>query len=107
LKKKPRRKKMEKITVSDWDTAEFLETKEDVVAYLDAALAENDTKYLLKAIGNVARSKGMAQIARELKLNREGLYESLSPKGNPSFTTVVKVLNNLGFQLSIQQKKAS
>jgi probable addiction module antidote protein len=98
---------MDKITVSDWDTAEFLETKEDVIAYLDAAFAENDTKYLLKAIGNAARSKGMAQIAKELNLSREGLYDSLSPKGNPSFSTVVKVLDNLGFQLSIQQKKAS
>jgi probable addiction module antidote protein len=49
----------------------------------------------------------MAQLARELDLNREGLYESLSPNGNPSFITVMKVLDNLGFQLSIQQKRAS
>jgi probable addiction module antidote protein len=94
-------------TVKDFDAAEYIETREDVIAYLDAALAENDTKFLLKAIGNVARSRGMAQLARELNLSREGLYDSLSPKGNPSFTTVVKVLDNLGFQLSIQQKKAS
>jgi probable addiction module antidote protein len=98
---------MEKITVSDWDTAEFLETREDVIAYLDAAFAENDMQYLLKAIGNAARSKGMARLAKELNLSREGLYDSLSPKGNPSFSTVVKVLDNLGFQLTIQQKKAS
>jgi probable addiction module antidote protein len=98
---------MEKITVSDWDTAEFLETREDVIAYLDAAFAENDMQYLLKAIGNAARSKGMARLAKELNLSREGLYDSLSPKGNPSFSTVVKVLDNLGFRLSIQQKKAS
>jgi probable addiction module antidote protein len=94
-------------TVSDWDAAEFIDTKEDVVAYLEAALNENDPKFLLKVIGNIARSKGMAQLARELNLNREGLYESLSAKGNPSFITVVKVLDNLGFQLSIQQKQAS
>jgi probable addiction module antidote protein len=98
---------MEKITVSDWDTAEFIETKEDVIAYLDAALAENDTRFLLKAIGNIARSKGMVQIAKELNLNREGLYDSFSPKGNPSFSTVAKVLDNLGFRLSIQLKQAS
>jgi probable addiction module antidote protein len=98
---------MEKITVSDWDTAEFIETKEDVRAYLDAALAENDTQFLLKAIGNIARSRGMAQIAKDLNLNREGLYDSLSPKGNPSFATVAKVLDNLGFRLSIQLKQAS
>jgi probable addiction module antidote protein len=94
-------------TVKDFDAAEYIETREDVIAYLDAALAEKDTKFLLKAIGNVARSKGMAQLARELNLSREGLYDSLSPKGNPSFTTVVKVLDNLGFQLSIHQKRAS
>jgi probable addiction module antidote protein len=94
-------------TVSDWDAAEFIDTKEDVIAYLEAALNENDPKFLLKVIGNIARSKGMAQLARELNLNREGLYESLSAKGNPSFITVVKVLDNLGFQLSIQQKQAS
>jgi probable addiction module antidote protein len=94
-------------TVSDWDAAEFIDTKEDVIAYLEAALNENDPKFLLKAIGNIARSKGMARLARELNLNREGLYESLSAKGNPSFITVVKVLDNLGFQLSIQQKQAS
>ena len=90
-----------------WDTAEFLETKEDVVAYLDAALTENDTGFLLKAIGNIARSKGMATLAKELKLSREGLYDSFSSKGNPSFSTVVKVLDNLGFRVDIQQKKAS
>jgi probable addiction module antidote protein len=94
-------------TVKDFDAAEYIETREDIIAYLDAAFAEHDTKFLLKAIGNVARSKGMAQLARELNLSREGLYDSLSPKGNPSFTTVVKVLDNLGFQLSIQQKRAS
>jgi probable addiction module antidote protein len=93
--------------VKDFDTAEYIETKEDVIAYLDAALAENDTKFLLKAIGNVARSKGMARLAKEVNLSREGLYDSLSPEGNPSFSTVVKVLDNLGFQLSIRQKKAS
>jgi probable addiction module antidote protein len=94
-------------TVSDWDAAEFIETKEDALAYLEVVIAENDVQFLLKAIGNVARSKGMAEIARELNLNREGLYQSLSREGNPSFTTVVKVLDNLGFQLNIVQKKAS
>jgi probable addiction module antidote protein len=94
-------------TVKDFDAAEYIETKEDIIAYLEAAFAENDTKFLLKAIGNVARSKGMARLARDLNLSREGLYDSLSPQGNPSFTTVIKVLDNLGFQLSIQQKRAS
>jgi probable addiction module antidote protein len=98
---------MEKITVSDWDPAEIIETKEDVIAFLEEALEENDSEFLLETIGHIARSKGMAQIARELNLNRESLYKSLSPGGNPSFFTVVKVLDNLGFKLNIQLKKAS
>jgi len=55
-------------------------------------------------LGDIARSKGMAQIAKELNLSRESLYRSLSQDGNPSFSTVAKVLDNLGFQLSIKQK---
>jgi probable addiction module antidote protein len=95
---------MEKITVSDWNLADEIETREDVVGILEAALEENDIEFLFKVIGDIARSKGMAQIARELNLNRESLYRSLSQDGNPSFCTVAKVLDNLGFQLSVRQK---
>jgi probable addiction module antidote protein len=95
---------MEKITVSDWNLVDEIKTKEDVIAILEAALEENDIEFLFKVIGDIARSKGMAQIARELNLNRESLYRSFSQEGNPSFGTVVKVLDNLGFQLSIKQK---
>jgi probable addiction module antidote protein len=93
-----------KMTVSDWDMADDIETKEDVIAFLEAALVENDAMFLLKVIGNIARSKGMSQLAKELNLNSEGLYDSLSPKENPSFTAVVKVLDNLGFRLKVEQK---
>jgi probable addiction module antidote protein len=95
---------MEKITVSDWNLADEIETREDVIGILEAALEENDTEFLFKVIGDIARSKGMAQIARELNLNREGLYTALSPQGNPSFTTMMRVLDNLGFRLSILKK---
>ncbi|MCL1817292.1 MAG: putative addiction module antidote protein [Spirochaetaceae bacterium] len=95
---------MEKIKTRKYDPAEDIETKEDVIAYLEAALEENDPEFLFKTIGYIARSKGMAQIARELNLNREGLYTALSPQGNPSFVTIARVLDNLGFQLSIKQK---
>jgi len=95
---------MEKITVSDWNLADEVETKEDVIGILEAALEENDMEFLFKVIGDIARSKGMTQIARELNLNREGLYTALSPQGNPSFITVFQVLDNLGYQLSIKQK---
>jgi probable addiction module antidote protein len=95
---------MGKVTVADWDPAEYIETKEDVMAHLEVALEENDPEFLLETIGHIARSKGMAEMARELSLNREGLYKSFSSKGNPSFLTVVKVLDNLGFCLKIEQK---
>lgn len=95
---------MEKITVSDWHLADHINTKEDVIGILEAAIEENDIEFLFKVIGDIARSKGMAQIAKELNLNRESLYKSLSQDGNPSFSTVAKVLDNLGFQLSIKQK---
>jgi len=95
---------MEKVIVSDWNLADEIETREDAIGILGAALEENDIEFLFKVIGDIARSKGMAQIARELNLNCESLYRSLSQDGNPSFSTIVKVLDNLGFQLSIRQK---
>jgi probable addiction module antidote protein len=95
---------MKKVTVSDWNPAEYIETKEDVIAFLEAAIEENDPEFLLRTIGHIARSKGMAQLAKELDLDRAGLYRAFSKKGNPSFLTVTKVLNNLGFQLRVEQK---
>jgi probable addiction module antidote protein len=95
---------MEKIKTTVWDIADHINTKEEAAAYLEAALEENDTAFLLSVLGDIARSKGMAQIARELNLARESLYRSLAQDGNPSFNTVVKVLDNLGYQLSVKQK---
>jgi probable addiction module antidote protein len=98
----------EKITFGDWNLADQIETREDVAGTIEAvielAIQENDPEYLLRAIGDVARSKGMAQIARELNLDRASLYKSLSPAGNPSFLTVMKVLDNLGLRLKVEQK---
>jgi probable addiction module antidote protein len=98
----------EKVTFEDWNLADKIETREDVIGTIEAvielAIQENDPEYLLKAIGDIARSKGMAQIARELNLDRASLYKSLSPTGNPSFFTGLKVLDNLGFRLKVEQK---
>ena len=88
----------------EWDMADNINTKEDVYAYLEAAFEENNTETILDVIGAIARSKGMTQIARDLNLNRESLYRSLAPDGNPSFITIVNVLDNLGCQLSVRQK---
>ena len=95
----------EKTTV--WDIADHINTKEDVTAYLEAALAENDTALLFSVIGDIARSKGMSQIAKDLHLARESLYRALASGGNPSFATVVNVLDNLGYQLSIKKKASA
>jgi probable addiction module antidote protein len=94
------------LKTTEWDPAKYINSKEDVTAYLGAAFEENDTEFLLSAIGDIARSKGMTQIAQELHVARESLYRSLSPEGNPSFSTVIKVLDILGFQLQIKQKSA-
>ena len=99
---------MEKITFSDWNFTDEIKTKDDVAGTLEAvielAIQEYDPDFLFKAIGDIARSKGMTQLARELNLDRASLYKSLSPAGNPSFFTIAKVMDNLGFQLSIKQK---
>ena len=90
--------------LTDWDMAEHIKTKKDVIAHLEAALAENDIPFLLSVVGDIARSEGMTKIARSLGMSREGLYRSLSPSGKPSFETVVKLLNLLGLHLSVEYK---
>jgi probable addiction module antidote protein len=99
-------KTKEKITFSKWDAAEIIETKEDVVAFLEVALVENDPDFLLSVIGDIARSKGMTQIARELGVTRKGLYKSLAEDGNPSFKTVFKLMDILGLRLKMELKSA-
>ena len=93
-----------KVTFAKYDPAEVIETKEDVIAFLEEAIEENDPDFLLRTIGHIARSKGMTQLAKELNIDRVGLYKSLAPNGNPSFKTVFKILDNLGYQLSVRQK---
>ena len=92
---------------SVYDPAEYIETREDIMAFLEGALEENDPEFLLETIGHIARSRGMAQIAKELNIDRAGLYKSFSSDGNPYFFTVVKVLDNLGFKFNIALKQAS
>jgi probable addiction module antidote protein len=84
-----------------WDPARYLETDDDVAAYLDAALDENDPAVLAAALGDVARAKGMTAIARETGLGRESLYKALSAEGNPEFGTIQKVVRSLGLKIRI------
>jgi len=82
-----------------WDAAEHLETAEDMAAYLEAALAENDPALIAVALGDIARAKGMSRIATQTGLGRERLDQAFSPEGKPEFATVLKVINALGLQL--------
>lgn len=84
-----------------WDVADILETKEDIAAYLDAVLEDGDPVLLKAALGDIARAKGMSEIARAAGLGRASLYKALSPDGNPEFVTVAKVLQALGLRLKI------
>src|SRR6266568_1480909 len=81
--------------------AEHLRTPEEMAAYLDAWLDEapEDTAGIAKALGNIARAKGMTQVAKDAGLSRESLYRALSATGNPSFATVLKVARALGMKL--------
>jgi len=97
---------VEKITFEDWDPADDIESGKDVIAVLEVALEENDPDFLLRAIGYIARSKGMTQLARELNIDRKGLYRALAPDGNPSFKTVFKLLDLLGMRMKLEQKSA-
>ena len=70
---------MAKIKTKAWDAAEFLETEEDMAAYLEAALEDGDSALIAAVLGDIARAKGMSQIAKETGLERESLYKALSP----------------------------
>jgi probable addiction module antidote protein len=88
-----------KLKTTVWDPAEHLETEQDIAAYLEAAFEEGDSSLIAAALGDIARAKGMAQIARDAGLGRESLYKALSPEGNPEFATIMKVVNALGLKL--------
>jgi len=82
-----------------WDAAEYLESEEDMAAYLEAALDEGDAALVAAALGDIARAKGMTSIAKETGLGRASLYKALSPEGNPEFDTILKVIRSLGLKL--------
>lgn len=90
---------MTKTSTRLWDPAEHLESDDDMAAYLGAALEEGDPTLFAAALGDVARAKGMSQLARETGLGRESLYKALSLTGNPEFATVLRVLGALGLRL--------
>ena len=87
-----------------WDSAEYLKTPEDMALYLETCLQEagDDAAFIAKALGNIARAKGMSQLANDTGMGRESLYKALSGEGNPSFATILKVTRALGIELHAQ-----
>ncbi len=86
-------------TFTQWDTAEYLETPEDMAEYLEACLEEDDPELVTHALSVIARAKGMSQVARDAGLGRESLYKALAPGAKPRFETIYKVIRALGIQL--------
>jgi probable addiction module antidote protein len=92
---------MEKVALRKWDVVEHLKTEEDMAAYLEAAIEEagDDSAFIAKVLGDIARARGMSQLAKDTGLGRESLYKALSGEGNPSFATILKVTRALGLRL--------
>ena len=92
---------MAKTITTPYNVAEHLRTPEEMAAYLEACLddADSDAAFIAKALGDIARAKGMAQVARDTGLSRESLYKSLSGERNPGFDTILKVISALGLKL--------
>jgi len=92
------------VKLSRYDTADFLKTNEDIQYYLAAIAEDNDPALTAHALGAVARARGMSQLSRETGISRMGLIKALSGDGNPSFATITKVLDALGYRIDIVPK---
>jgi probable addiction module antidote protein len=90
-----------KLKTYKWDPARYLKTEKDRRAYFDAALEEGDPSIILSVLGDIARSKGMAKVAKKAGLGRESLYKALSEEGNPKLETILKITRALGFKLTV------
>lgn len=88
------------LETTPFDPAEYLDDDEAIADYLSDALETGDPAFIADALGVVARAKGMKQIAEDAGLSRESLYRALSEKGNPEFSTVLKVVSALGLRLA-------
>jgi probable addiction module antidote protein len=97
-------RKRAKETFSRYDTADYLKSEKEMVAYLEACMEEagDDAAFVAHALGTIARARGMGQLAKETGLTREGLYKALNKNSNPSFGTVLKIMRALGLKLTPQ-----
>lgn len=99
---------MTKTKTTRYDVAEHLRTPEEMAAYLEACIEEanGDAAFVAKSLGDIARAKGMAQVARDAGLSRESLYKALSGDRSPGFDTILKVIGALGLELHAGAAKA-
>jgi len=100
---------MSKTITTRYDVAEHLRTPEEMAAYLEACFEEagDDAAFIAKALGDIARAKGMTQVARDAGLSRESLYKALSGDRTPSFDTILKVIKALGLQIHAEPTQAT
>ncbi len=89
------------IETTKWDVQDYLKTPEERVAYLEAAFEDGDPKLISIALGDVARSMGMTNVAKEAGITREALYKALSDKGDPKLSTLLGVLKALGLRVTV------
>ncbi|MFA9215991.1 MAG: addiction module antidote protein [Sphingomonadaceae bacterium] len=92
------------LKLTQWNSADYLRSKEDIVLYFNAVIEEagDDVAFIAKALGNIARAYGMTQLANETGLGRESLYKALSEGGNPSLATILKVVRALGLRFQVE-----
>lgn len=100
---------MSKTITTRYDVAEHLRTPQEMAAYLEACFEEagDDAAFIAKALGDIARAKGMTQVARDAGLSRESLYKALSGDRTPSFDTILKVIKALGLQIHAEPTQAT
>ncbi len=98
---------MTEASFSRYDSADYLETPDDVAAYLDAVMEEgsDNPAYVTHALGVVARARNISKLARDTGMSREGIYKALSADGNPSFATVAKIAAALGLRITFENAR--
>lgn len=89
--------------LQDFDMAEHLRSEEEIQLYLNEVLKEDDVDLILSALGDIAKARNMSRLAREVGVSREGLYKAFSGKGNPTFSTVLKVMKALNLTFEVKQ----
>ena len=89
-----------------YDVADYLTSDDRVAAYIELAMEEGDPKAIAAALGNVARARGMTQLAKDTGLTREALYRALAPDGNPTLATLAAVLDAMGLRMRVEPKAA-